>query len=348
MDPKKYIVTGAGGFVGRSIALALLKQGHTVIGLARGEYPDLTTAGVQMYQADLSGPREFLSPLFKDADGVFHVAAKVDMWGPYQEFFAGNVLATRNVMQACREQGVSKLIYTSSPSVVADGGNLRGIDEGYPYPSRYKAFYPRTKAQAEREVLAANQGSGFFTIALRPHLIFGPGDRNFVPTIVERARQGRLPQVGDGKNMVDFTFIDDCTAAHLCALKALDGNPNARGRAFFISQGEPTPMWWWIREVVKRSGAPEIRRRLPKRIGMVVAGGCELISRLLPGNPQPLLTRFLVSEMATDHWFNINAARKELGYAPASTILDALQKTFPEAPASGACLPSYTWGAGAS
>jgi 2-alkyl-3-oxoalkanoate reductase len=190
------------------------------------------------------------------------------------------------------------------------------------------AYYPQTKAMAEREVLAANGQNGLYTISLRPHLIFGPGDERFVPTILKRARAGRLVQIGNGENLVDFTYIDDCVQAHLRALLALDENPYARGKAYFISQGNPVKLWWWIGEVLKRNKAPEIKRRISKNVATVIAGGLELACRALPSYPEPRLTRFLVSEMATHHYFNITRAREELGYQPTCSVKEALARTF--------------------
>ncbi len=325
---KKYIVTGGGGFVGKAICLALRKEGHEVIAIARNSYPELESAGVGVIQADISIKREFYSYVFSGADGVFHVASKVDMWGRYEDFFRTNVLGTRNIIQACREQGVRKLVYTSTPSVVAGSSDLENIDESYPYPEEYKAFYPKTKSLAEKEVLAAGRSRDLFALSLRPHLIFGLGDRNFVPTILRRAKEGRLMQVGKGENLVDFTYIEDCVQAHLCAMQALDENPACRGKAYFISQGDKVGLWWWIGEVLKRNGLPPLKRRVPKGVAYSLAWLCELFTSILPYHPEPLLTRFLVSEMSTHHYFNIKAAKRDLRFNPSCTVKEALDGTF--------------------
>ena len=328
---KKYIVTGGGGFVGKALCLRLKGEGHEVIALGRREYPELEAAGVKTFQLDISSDRSLFAPIFHGADAVFHVAAKVDMWGRYEDFFRSNVLGARNIIACCKEQRVPKLIYTSSPSVIAGDSDLEGVNESYPYPRRHKAFYPMTKAMAEREVLAACESRDFFSISLRPHLIFGPGDQHFVPTILERARSGRMLQVGSGRNLVDFTFIEDCIEAHLCALRALDSNPACRGRAYFISQGEPFPMYGWINKVLALNGLPPVQRKVPKMAAKLVAWCCETASSILPGHPEPLLTRFLVSEMTTHHYFDISRAREDLGYKPSCSIEQALERTFARA-----------------
>lgn len=326
----KYVVTGGGGFLGRALCLRLCGEGHEVVSVSRSSYPDLADAGVRCLRADISAPAGLWGQVFAGADAVFHTAAKVEMWGRYRDFFGVNVVGTRNLLELCRMHGVRKLVYTSSPSVVADGTNLRGVNEKQPYPRKHAAHYPATKAIAEREVLAAN-GADFYTLALRPHLIWGPGDTNLVPTILERARAGRLVRVGRGNNLVDLCYIDDCVEAHLCAARALDENPAARGRAFFISQGRPVRLWQWIDEVLKRNGLPPVKRSLPVPAAMAAAALCEWAARLTPGRRLPLLTRFLVSEMATDHYFDISAAERELGWRPRHTIAQGLERAFPQA-----------------
>ena len=323
----KYVVTGGGGFVGSAIVRALLKEGHEVIAIARGHYPELESIGAKTRRLDLTKEAFRLEEIFQNTDAVFHVAAKVDMWGDYQSFYEANVLATRSVVAACIASGVQRLIYTSSPSVIADGRDLNGIDESYPYPQKYLANYPKTKAQAEREVLAANSNK-LWTIALRPHLIWGPGDNHLVPTIIERARLGKLIRVGDGKNLIDVSYIDDCVQAHLDALKALDANPSSRGKAYFISQGEPVNMWQWIDEILVLNGIEKIKKNIPSKLAYFLAWVLECISQIRPGKPEPLLTRFLVKEMYTSHYFDISAAKKELGYLPKYSIKEAMEVTF--------------------
>ena len=328
MKPGKYVVSGGSGFLGKALARALRREGFEVHTLARSACTDLEAEGIVPHRVDLSAPPASLAKILEGAEAVFHTAAKVEMWGRYEDFYAVNVDGTNALLEASRAAGVPKFIFTSSPSVIADGTDLCGIDESKPYPSHFEAYYPQTKAMAEAAVLSAHNPSGIRTLSLRPHLIFGPGDTNLVPTILARARARRLVQVGQGTNLVDFTFIDDCVAAHCAAADALDSNPRAGGRAYFISQGEPVNMWEWIREVLARSGLPPLERRIPLSLAMLVASASELAVRLLPGNHEPLLTRFLVSEMATSHYFDISAARRELGYAPAYTMREAMEETF--------------------
>ena len=326
-DFLKVCITGAGGFVGKALCKQLLAKNFQVHAIGRQSYTEIEELGAISHKIDISKDIESLTSAFKNADAVFHVASKVDMWGPYQEFYETNVVGTRNIIAACKQAGVKKLIYTSSPSVVADGSDLRNIDETYPIPKKHKAPYPATKAIAESEVLA-NNSTTLKTIALRPHLIFGPGDNHFIPTILERARQGRLIIVGGGNNVVDVCFIEDCIAAHIAAYEALSDQPESSGKAYFISQGDPVKLWEFINTVVQAHGLPALSRRIPKSIALCLAGIFELLAKISPIKIKPLFTRFLVSEMTTDHFFNIDAARKYLRFRPKYSVIEAINKSF--------------------
>ena len=323
------LVTGGGGFVGSAICRRLRTLGHDVTALGRRPIAGLAAEGFRTVIQDLTAADAAtgLARLFAGVDCVFHTAAHVKMWGPRETFVRGNITATQNVITACRAAGVAKLVFTSSPSVVATDHDLRGIDESQPYPAHYTAIYPETKAAAERAVLAAH-GPDLQTIALRPHLIFGPGDTNLVPTILKRARAGRLTQVGDGTNLVDLTFIDDCVAAHLLAATALDERPTAGGRAYFLSQGTPVPLWEWIGRVLTLHDLPPVRRRISAGTAQRLATVAEWVWKTCGLTSDPPLTRFLAEEMATDHYFDIGAARRELGYRPSCSVWEATERSF--------------------
>lgn len=335
MSTKRYVITGGGGFVGKALGKALRAQGHSVVALARSAYPELSTYGIESARVDISSDPKAWQSLLEGADGVFHTAAKVDMWGAYDDFFQVNVVGTRNVIKACQVTGVRNLVFTSSPSVIHDGNDLRGVDESYPYPKHFDAFYPQTKAQAEQEILAANDGETLRTVSLRPHLIWGPDDTNLIPTILERAKAGRLTRIGRGDNLVDVTFIDDCVQAHILAMRALEEDKKqAQGNPYFITQGEPVKMWAWIDEVLAAHALPPVSKSIPTKVAMGLACAMETISKALLTcglDKAPLLTRFLVSEMATDHYFSIEAAARELGYKPRFTMKEAMGRTFAKA-----------------
>ena len=323
------VVTGGGGFVGSGLCRQLRTLGHDVTALGRRPITGLAAEGIRTVTQDLSQPDAVtgLTGLFTGVDCVFHTAAHVKMWGPREAFVRGNITATQNVIAACRAAGVAKLVFTSSPSVVAASHDRRGVDESQPYPDHYMALYPETKAAAERAVLAAH-GPDLRTISLRPHLIFGPGDTNLVPTILKRARAGRLTQVGDGSNLVDLSFIDDCVAAHVLAATALDARPTAGGRAYFISQGTPVPLWEWIGRVLALHDLPPVRRKISVTTAQLLATVAEGVWKTCGLTSDPPLTRFLAEEMATDHYYNIDAARQELGYRPSCSVWEATDRSF--------------------
>ncbi len=325
----KVLVTGGGGFVGSALCRQLRALGHDVTALGRRPNTALTAEGFRTATQDLAQPDAVagLTGLFAGVDCVFHTAAHVKMWGPRESFVRGNITATQNVIAACRAAGVAKLVFTSSPSVVAGNHDRQGVDESQPYPDHYRALYPETKAAAERAVLAAH-GPDLRTVSLRPHLIFGPGDTNLVPTILKRARAGRLTQVGDGSNLVDLTFIDDCVAAHLLAATALDTRPTAGGRAYFLSQGTPVPLWEWIGRVLTLNDLPPVRRRISASTAQLLATVAEGVWKTFGLTSDPPLTRFLAEEMATDHYYNIDAARRELGYSPSCSVWEATERSF--------------------
>ena len=328
MASKRVLVTGGGGFVGKALCKRLKSEGYTVISLARGSYPELQQAGIETVQCDLSSDSKELDGLLNGVDTVFHVAAKVKMWGRWEDFYNTNVLGTKRLLDAASSAGVKKFIYTSSPSVVADGTNLRGVDETYPYPDSYEAFYPKSKAMAEKLVVEAHNKNGMKTAILRPHLIWGPGDTNLIPTIINKAKSGDLVQIGDGENLVDLCFIDDCVEAHMCSMKSLEENPNAGGKAYFISQGQPVKLWDWINKVLVASGLQKIERKVSFGFAHFLAGVFEFFAKIMPGDREPRLTKFLVSEMATDHYFDISLAAKELNFKPRYNIEDAMKVTF--------------------
>ena len=231
------LVTGGGGFLGGAIVRRLRARGDEVRSLSRGRYPALRRPRRQQIQGDVADAGA-VDAAVAGCDVVFHVAAKAGVWGRYAEYHRANVVGTENVLAACRRHGVRRLVYTSSPSVVFDGRDMEGVDESVPYPAHYEAHYPQTKAEAERLVLAAN-GPDLATVALRPHLIWGPGDNHLVPRILARGRAGRLRRIGRANKLIDSIYIDNAADAHLLAADRLAPGSPVAGKAYFISNGEP-------------------------------------------------------------------------------------------------------------
>jgi nucleoside-diphosphate-sugar epimerase len=318
------LVTGGGGFLGGAIVRQLLARGETVRSFSRQQNGDLENLGVEQRRGDLADAAS-VADAVAGCDVVFHVAAKAGIWGRFQEYFRANVVGTRNVLAACRRHGVRRLVFASSPSVIGSGHDLKGDNESLLYPKKYTAHYPRTKAIAEAEVLAAN-GPELATVALRPHLIWGPGDPHLLPRLVVRAKAGRLRQVGDGRNTVDVTYIDNAATAHLLAADRLEPGSPIAGRAYFISQGEPVPLWPFINSILELAGVPPVTRRVPAGVAYAAGAVLESAYGLFRVRSEPPMTRFLAQQLSTSHWFDISAARRDLGYKPTVSTEEGLRR----------------------
>ncbi len=316
-------ITGASGFIGGKIAERLLADGRRVRVLSRRPLPELEARGAEVIPGDLDDTHA-LRRGCASAESVFHVAGRVGAWGPRREFFHVNVEGARNVIAACREAGVPRLIYTSSPSVVYNGGDLRNANESAPLCLHAPCAYPTSKAAAELEVLSAH-GKNFATIALRPHLVWGPGDKNVVPRVLALAKRGKLKIIGSGENKVDVTHITNVVDAHLLAEGALvqPGHP-AGGRAYFITNGEPVVLWKWINNLLMELNEPPITKHVSLSAAYFAGGVLEAAWRTLRLKGEPPMTRFVAKEMATDHWFDITAARRDLGYHPLMTVAEGV------------------------
>ena len=310
----RVLVTGGGGFLGGGVVRALLARGDSVVSIARGDYPHLRELGVETVRGDLAEPADALAAA-EGCDVVVHVAARAGIWGTPAQFERSNVEATRCVLAACRTLGIRRLVHTSTPSVVHAGGDIVGGDETLPYATHFTSDYPRTKAVAERLALAA-AGDELATVALRPHLVWGPGDTQLVPRILERARGGRLRFVDGGQAVFDTTYVDDAVAAHLCAVDRLAPGADCSGRAYFISSGDPRPMREIVNAILAAAGMPPEHRSVPLAVAVAAGTVAEALWRLLGRQDEPPMTRFLAHQLATSHWFDISAARRDLGYAP--------------------------------
>ncbi len=320
----KALVTGGGGFLGRAIAMQLLERGDNVRSFSRGDYPDLRNLGIDVIRGDIADA-ENVSKAVKDFDVVFHVAAKPGIWGSYEDYFRPNVIGTENVIAACKEHHVSRLVYTSSPSVVHSGGDVEGIDESTPYSEHFETHYPRTKAIAEQMVLKSNSKT-LSTVALRPHLIWGPGDNNLVPRLIDRGKAGRLKRVGNKPHPVDSTYIDNAANAHLLACDLLTPDSIIAGNAYFISQGEPIDISELMNRIIATSGIPPIKNTVSPGLAYSIGWLFEIFYTFLRIKKEPPMTRFLAKQLSTAHWFDIRAARRDLGYIPHVSIEEGLKR----------------------
>jgi 2-alkyl-3-oxoalkanoate reductase len=320
------LVTGGGGFLGQALCRGLVERGHAVASFNRGHYPELDALGVRQIRGDLAD-RDAVLAAAQGVDAVFHNAARAGAWGSYDSYYAANVTGTRNVIDACRTHGIGRLVYTSTPSVThrathpVEGGTADSV----PYGEGFKAPYAETKAIAEKAVLAAND-AGLATVALRPRLIWGPGDQQLLPRLVERARAGRLRFVGDGSNRIDTTYIDNAAQAHFDAFEHLAPGAACAGRAYFISNGEPMAVREIVNALLAAAGAPQVTKTIPFRAAYAVGAACEALWPLLRLRGEPPMTRFLAEQLSTTHWYDMGPATRDFGYKPRVTIAEGLER----------------------
>lgn len=320
----KALVTGGGGFLGKAVVRLLLERGWQVRSFSRSCYPELSGLGVEQCFGDIADA-DSVDNAVKGCDIVFHVAAKAGIWGPYRDFHAANVRGTQNIIDSCRRHGVGRLVYTSSPSVVFDGRDMEGVDEAVPYPDHYEAHYPATKAAAERLVLDAN-GPALATVSLRPHLIWGPEDNHLVPRIIDRAKGGRLRRIGSRPCLVDSVYVDNAAMAHILAAERLGPGSPVAGKAYFISNGDPIPLWDMVNRILAAGGIPPVRRTISPTLAYLLGSILESAFRLLRLPGEPPMTRFVARELSTAHWFDIGAARRDFGYSPEVSIEEGLRR----------------------
>ncbi len=324
----KILITGGGGFLGQHLTRTLIKNGHTVTNFSRSQYPELIEMGANCLTGNLSD-YEAIKKAVMGKDAVFHVASKVGIWGKYEEFYETNVIGTENVIKACLETGVKKLIYTSTPSVVFGDSDLMGVDESTPYPHTHKCFYASTKAIAEKKVLSAN-GEKLATVALRPHLIFGPGDHHLFPRIVERARLGKLKQVGEGENLVDVVYVENAVSAHLLAFEKLSIGSEVSGQAYFIGQENPVNLWHFVNEILKAHGVKEVTKKVSAPKAYMAGKILENIYSVLKIKKDPPMTRFVALQLSKSHYFSHEKAKRELGHEPKINLSEAMRLSLPQ------------------
>jgi nucleoside-diphosphate-sugar epimerase len=319
------LITGAGGFLGRNLAAALLSKGHKVWNFSRNNHPQLRAMGVDTICGDLQNEAD-VSAAFKGMEAVFHVASRVGIWGDYDEYYRTNVIGTENVIKACRANEITKLIYTSTPSVVFGWGDICGADETTPYSENFHGHYAKTKAVAEQLVLRANDDK-LSTVALRPHLIIGPDDPHLIPRLIDAAKHGRLKIVGTGKNLVDVTYIQNAVDAHILAMEKLSPQSKLAGQAYFIGQERPVVLWDFINGILLRYNLPPITRKVPASAAFYIGLLFESWYKFFRINGDPPMTRFVSLQFSRSHYFSHQKAKNDFGYEPKISIEQALDLT---------------------
>ncbi len=332
LSAQKILVTGGGGFIGKALVLALHQLGAEVQAFGRSRYPELEALGIPCIQGDIRD-QAAVRRAVSGKSCVFHVAAKAGIWGPAAEYMAINYEGSKHVLAACESEEAGVLVYTSTPSVVFDRGDLNGAGEGLPYAVRPLCAYAASKILAEQAILAANSAR-LKTLAIRPHLVWGPGDANLIPRLIERGRAGQLAMVGSGGNMVDITYIDNAVHAHLLAGENLCASASAAGEAFFIGQEAPVNLWQWINALFARLDIAPVTRQVPLPLAYGAGAALELVHHLISPQVEPRMTRFLALQLAKSHWFSHAKAERLLGYRPLINTAKGIDQLIAWLPAS--------------
>lgn len=320
---KKAFITGGNGFVGKAIVEQLLAQNIECKVIGRGRYPQLEKMGVECVQGNICDTA-LVKNCLRDVDTVFHVAALAGIWGKWQDFYSTNVLGTRSIIEACKGR-VSSLVYTSTPSVVFNRKSLCGEDESLPYAQNFLCHYAKSKVMAEGELLAANSDE-LFTTAIRPHLVWGPGDPHLIPRLIESRQQNRLKKIGAGDNLVDISYVDNVAHAHLLVARDHRNQKNSVGKAYFISQGEPVNLWDWLNMVFERLDVEKVTKSVPLSVAYSLGALLEGYYKVSGKIGEPPMTRFVAEQLAKSHYFSIEQARKDIGYEPLVSTAEGLNR----------------------
>lgn len=327
-ENQKVIVFGGGGFLGHNIIEQLTALGcGSIRTFGRSPQPELQQKGLDVICGDLRNA-DAVKKACEDQTIIFHTAAKAGFWGTYKDYYEINTLGTANVIEAAKSNNIQNLVYTSSPSVAYRGSeNIGNGNESLPFPAKYMAFYPETKALAEKMIRnAASETLG--TVSLRPHLIWGKGDPHLLPRILKKAAAGKLMIVGDGSNIVDLTHVENAAFAHIKAAEALvERKESINGKVYFISDGAPVKLWDWLNDLFKRCGVPPLKRHISYGTAYKVGAVMEFVYRTLRLSGEPPMTRFLAGQLSHSHYFDISAAKRDLGYEPSVDQEKALSET---------------------
>ncbi|WP_370476571.1 NAD-dependent epimerase/dehydratase family protein [Tamlana flava] len=308
------LITGGGGFLGQAIVCQCLAAGFRIHTFSRKFYDSLNGNGIEQFAGDLSNYEALIKAMY-GCDAVIHVAAKTGIQGTYREFFETNVTGTKNILNACNELQIRYLVYTSSASVVYSGDS-EGKNEDLLYPEKFDAFYPKTKAIAEKMILDANDHT-LVTVALRPHLIWGPEDPHFMPRLLEKRRKNKLWLLGRKKYLVDITYIDNAAKAHLQVLnKMIDEPKSLGGKPYFISQDEPISVQEFIDRLLYCGGLDPVDKRINPIVARFAGWTIQTFYRVFKLKKEPPFDLFIAKQLSSSHWYDISAAKRSFNYFP--------------------------------
>lgn len=326
----RILVTGGGGFLGTYIIKELLKNPQYIVtNFSRHSYSHLGELGVPTIKGDLKNPLDVEKALLQGFDAIFHVAALAGVWGRYQDFYDINYLGTKNLLEAAEASGVKRFVYTSTPSVVFGKDDLMGVNEECPYPKEYLTPYAETKAMAEKLVLQKNNSTTFLTCAIRPHLIWGPGDPHLFPRVIQKGKEGKLRIVGDGENIVDIVYVENAALAHVLAFEHLKPGSAVCGQAYFVGQERPVKLWDFINQILGYVKVEPVMKMIDINTAYRIGWAMEKFFKMAGiQKPEPPMTRFVALNLGKSHYFSHEKARKHFGYFPRVSIEEGLKKTF--------------------
>jgi len=316
-------VTGGSSLIGAALAELLVQRGDDVVAFQRGRAGGLDPR-IEQHLGDIRDG-DAVDAAFAGCDVAVHLAAKVGVVGEREEYAAINIEGTRHVVDAARRNGLRGVVHVSSPSVAHDGRAIVGGGADPPITHHRKAWYPQTKAVAERLALGVSDDR-CGVVAIRPHLVWGPGDTQLVGRILERAAAGRLALVGGGRALVDTTYVDNAATALAAAADAIRPLGRCAGKAYVVSNGEPRPIRELVEAFCVAAGVPFAPRDVPLSVARRVGSLIDRVWPRLDLSEEPPLTRFLAEQLGTAHWFDQREVRADLGWAPAVTIDQGLAR----------------------
>jgi 2-alkyl-3-oxoalkanoate reductase len=326
----RILVTGGGGFLGSYIIKELLKRPtYLVTNFSRHSYAHLEDMGVPTIKGDLKNAADIERALAQGFDAIFHVAALAGVWGKHKDYLDINYHGTKNLLEAAEAHGIERFIYTSTPSVVFGKDDLLGVNEDYPYPKVHLTPYAETKSMAEKLVLQKNNSKTFLTCAIRPHLIWGPGDPHLFPRVIQKGKEGKLRVVGDGENLVDIVYVENAALAHVQAFEHLTPHSRLCGQAYFIGQERPVKLWDFINQILGYMKIEPVTKYIDVatayRLGWLMEKTFKVAGIQ---KPEPPMTRFVALNLGKSHYFSHEKAKRDFGYHPRISIEEGLKRTF--------------------
>jgi nucleoside-diphosphate-sugar epimerase len=325
----RILVTGGGGFLGTHIIKELLKNpSYIVTNFSRHSYSHLEDMGVPTIKGDLKKKEDVDRALDQGFEAIFHVAALAGVWGKYEDYYGINYLGTKHLVESAIAHNISRFVYTSTPSVVFNKDDLLGVGEEQPYATEFLNAYSETKTLAEKFVLQHNS-EAFLTCAIRPHLIWGPGDPHLFPRVIQKGKEGKLRIVGDGENLVDIVYVENAAIAHVQAFEHLKVGSKVCGQAYFIGQERPVKLWNFINQVLAFVKVDAVQSTIDVQTAYRLGWALEKVYKFLGiQKPEPPMTRFVALNLGKSHYFSHEKAKRDFGYVPRVSIEEGLKRTF--------------------